>query len=369
MPTAGKTAPKLVNDFLKYDPASRSLGNYLTDSPKPAGEGVQIQPAPSDCQHVYSIKSVQSVLPPVDSRPQAGTQYKVAVTCRKCRIHADVHIVYPPSATTTTPCPSAENPLHHFQFQQDRMFSSREHIRYGWLCTVKGCHAEATISYRRARISDDVLEIFSAERLQRRHEEILQEMPQRDVKTATPMSAMHNLQRYLKDALDPAAEKRRLMANNKLFMATFGIYGRDSVDLLDRLGFVFQRAEDEDDQDRWILPDPPQLHNRLQTDGQSHREVLEDVETEVVGHMCTMAAKSGDINPLAQRGWPSADREVERVLGAQNCLFHQLLEVVSGLTDPVCRSNIQPTEAGSNANRCASVCILKCKNHLLVAKC
>lgn len=69
----------------------------------------------------------------------------------------------------------------------------------------------------------------------------------------------------------------------------------------------------------WSLPDPPEIEDRLQADGSSQREVLEDVEAELLAWMYQIAAESGLINPGAAEGWPSANRDIERTLAAQGC--------------------------------------------------
>lgn len=323
MTTAGKTAPKLVNDFLRFDPQKTGSGNYLSSHPPAAGEAKTLAPGVGSCTHEYSVKAAQSVLPPVDARPQTGTQYKIAVLCRRCMIHADVHISYP---RATTPCPSADNPLHHFQYQKDREQLSPQLIRYGWRCSIKSCLAEVTISFRRPRINDEERELLAApERLQQRYNEVLQDEPGRNVKLATPTTAMHTLHRYLRDALDPTVEKRRLMATNKLFMTTFGTHGRDCNVFLDKMGFVFIPSQQEGEEARWALPNPPPIHDRLRADGTSHREILEDIEAEAIAYVWRLSFASGEMNPVAARGWPAADREVERVLGAQDCLLHDIL--------------------------------------------
>jgi ubiquitin carboxyl-terminal hydrolase 25/28 len=321
MCSAGKTAPKLVSDFLRFDPLYVDTPNLLTDPPRPADAGRAPAPGARSCKHEYSIKAAQSVLPPVDSRPQVGTRYKIAVVCRRCRIHADVNISYP---RATTPCPSADNPIHHLQARVDPKETTQQSITYRWMCSVEVCRAEVKISFRLPRLAPELRDLFTAERLQKRYDEVVQADPDRNPKLVTPISAMHTLQRYLKDALDPAVEKRRLMANNKVFITTFGKLGRDCSALLTRMGFVFHPA-DGDNEAQWSLPNPPQIINRLDADSTSHREMLEDIEMEAIALMSKLSQESGEMNPLAARGWQVADREIERVLSAQNCLLHSVL--------------------------------------------
>ena len=47
--------------------------------------------------------------------------------------------------------------------------------------------------------------------------------------------------------------------------------------------------------------------------------MLEDVEMELLALMAKTSSESATPNPAAAEGWPSAEREVERVLAAQGC--------------------------------------------------
>ena len=89
---------------------------------------------------------------------------------------------------------------------------------------------------------------------------------------------------------------------------------------------MLTRAQD----DAWTLPNPPQLNDRLQADGSSHRELLEDVEVELLAWMYKISTETGAVNPGAVEGWPSADRDVERTLAAQGCMYHILFASAFG---------------------------------------
>jgi len=71
----------------------------------------------------------------------------------------------------------------------------------------------------------------------------------------------------------------------------------------------------------WTLPNPPRVEDCFQADGDSERELLEDVEMELLAWSAKIAAETGAINPAAAEGWPSANRDLERVLAAQGCMF------------------------------------------------
>ena len=68
----------------------------------------------------------------------------------------------------------------------------------------------------------------------------------------------------------------------------------------------------------WNLPNPKPIPDRWLADGSSERELLEDVEIELLGWMKRIAAETGAVVPTSDQ-WPSADRDIERTLAAQGC--------------------------------------------------
>ncbi|KAK5125256.1 hypothetical protein LTR85_000932 [Meristemomyces frigidus] len=307
----GKTAPKILKDFLLFDPLKTApKRNLLFDHPPPVGEGQQLAPQIGSCKHEYTTKTSQSVPPPLDLRPDVTTQYKIATLCKKCRVHADVRIDY---ARSNNPCPNSEYPLHHFQrLEQKPDDTTRDRIRYAWRCSAQQCQASLEISFRLGRLTTAERDLLTnTEQLKRRYEAVVQENPDREgIRQATPMEALVRLRKYVKDSLNSLHGKRSFPANNKRFMEAFGVYGQDCKPLLERLGFKYAEHE-------WTLPSPPPLDDRFDADGSSQRELLEDVEVELLSWMFKTSSETGAVNPAATDGWPSADRDVERTLAAQ----------------------------------------------------
>lgn len=233
----GKTAPKLLADFLLFDPAKNGVGNILAHHPPPVGDGASPQPHRDACRHDYTAKINQCVLPPLDARPDTSSQYKLAVICKKCRLHADIRINYQPA---TSPCPNADNPLHHFQRDGPEDISS-SHIRYGWQCSSPTCQALLRITFRLPKVSSaDRMLLTDTSKLKSRYDAVVQDDPEREgIKLASPADALTRLRRYIKDALKPDHDKRVFPGNNKRFMEAFGLYGQDCLQLLQKLGFEY----------------------------------------------------------------------------------------------------------------------------------
>lgn len=240
----GKTSPKLQNDFLLFDPIHCSpSSNYLADFTPPVGEGRQLAPDIGSCKHEYTTKRSQSVLPPLDLRPDGGDEYKLAMVCKKCRIHADVHIAFP---SATNPCPNSDYELHHFRRVPSDDARAAERIVYGWECSAPECRARLRISFRLPRLQPAERDLLTnTELLKQRYEAVMKDDPTREgVRQATPMDALNRLRRYVKDSLAAEHSKRAFSANNKRFMEAYGISGRDCYMLLRKLGFTYVVSPD-----------------------------------------------------------------------------------------------------------------------------
>ncbi|WPG98034.1 Hypothetical protein R9X50_00081800 [Acrodontium crateriforme] len=309
----GKTAPQIYQDFLLFDPI-RGRPNLLIDYPTRVGEKPPLAASLGSCKHDYTTKVAQSILPPLDLRPDGSTHHKLAVICKKCRIHADIDINY---AACINPCPNSDYPLHHFQRLPHDDLITAERIRYAWQCSAPQCKATLLISYRLSKITNEEKKLLTdPDNLKARYQEVLERDPTREgVREATPMEALSRLRKYIKDSLNPAHDKRSFPANNKRFMEAYGYMGQDCAGILKRLGFAYSESS-------WSLPNPAPLENRLQADGSSLRELLEDVSYELASWMYATASETGLSNPAGAEGWHSAERDVERTLAAQGYLRH-----------------------------------------------
>ncbi|KAF1818761.1 cysteine proteinase [Dissoconium aciculare CBS 342.82] len=309
----GKTAPRLFHDFLTFDPLKVNGRNLLRTFPPHVGEGQDLPPNPQigACGHNYTLKYSQSILPPRDYRPDSQTVFKAALICKRCRLHADLRISY---RASTNPCPNADHPVHHFQALPGLDTSTHNRIQYGWQCSASGCRAQVLTIFRLPRLSDGERNLIATpEFLKRRYEEALAAGPERDIKEATPMQALHRVRTYLRDALNPEHTQRTIAEDQKKFIEVFGMHGQESVGLLKKLGFTYSDHS-------WELPDPPELDedDRLVANGDSAREALEDVHAELLAWMHKLNAETGVVNLAAAEGWAVADLEVKRVLAAHD---------------------------------------------------
>ena len=216
--------------------------------------------------------------------------------------------------------------------------TTNDRIRYAWQCSVEECRATLLILFRRPRLTDrdDIALLTNPELLKRRYDALVEDDPNREgIRLATPMDSLQRLRKYIKDSLSPDHNKRQFPANNKRFQEAFGLNGQDCSKLLERFGFKYavSSMQEERDEDwdlcgrqgtNWILPNPEQIPDRLQTDGNSHREVLEDVDVELLCWMYKLASEQGLVNPAAGETLSSANRDVERTLAAQGCMFQSI---------------------------------------------
>ncbi|KAK3644608.1 ubiquitin-specific protease ubp2 [Elasticomyces elasticus] len=310
----GKLAPKLCDDFLNFDPnKTLPTARLLVDHSPPVGEGQYLSYKIGSCRHEYTTKHTQSILPPLDSRPDATTTYKLSVVCKKCRLHAVVVTDY---ARSTDPCPNSGNPQHHFRNLPDEGGSSATQIAYAWQCSASQCQAQLQITYRTPRLTDGDRDLLTnTERLKRRFDAVVEHNPSRDgLRQATPMEALSRLRKYIHDSLNPTHNRRAFPADNKRFMETFGVHGKECLPLLQRLGFKYDEA---DTGFEWSLPNPEVINNRLTVDVNDERELLEDVEFELAALMFRIAIDTGAMNPSASEGWSDAKHDLERTLAAQ----------------------------------------------------
>ncbi|KAH7378780.1 hypothetical protein BKA66DRAFT_442804 [Pyrenochaeta sp. MPI-SDFR-AT-0127] len=288
----GKTAPRLLQDLLTYDPRyeERAGRNLLTSAPpryhpdQPTAAAVPFR----NCRHTLFNKSEQSQLPAVGEDLDHTTVYKVASYCSQCRWHVDITVDFRNSEPSTAPCNKAyhEYPLHHFLFEgedgsngSNGLGAQRKPRTYRFRCSAPACPTRVAISIKPPQLSEqDVETLTNQAQLRRRWESAKQLAGDRaDTVMARRVDAPDFLNTYLQDSLKPVKGKARIPLLNRKFLKTFG---RDCDSILTRLGFT-SAVEEEDDggmAEVWYLPKPDEPKDPLES---TLRNVIEDTRYEL----------------------------------------------------------------------------------------
>lgn len=312
---AGKTAPKFLNDLLRFDPSSVRPGrNILLEHP-PQYEGDSKGPSlvldSGSCKHEYLGLPNHCNPPQLDERPQPHTKWMVAAMCKKCRIHLRLRVEYPPEAEPFSPCPTKDSPLHHLRLVD----TNPNGVRYLFACSNTACLAFVAVEYAPPVLTQDDLHLLTdGQALDRRHRAVLDNDPDREgVRKASPSDVFFRLKRYVGDSLDEKNARRSFPAWNKRFMEAFGT---DCDVLLQRLGFTKEGEGIEGDA-KWKLPSPEPACNDLADTPM--RNMLEWLVMELQILIDKYCASHATPNPSPRVSYQDAKPDLERTLSAQGC--------------------------------------------------
>ncbi|KAF2657809.1 cysteine proteinase [Lophiostoma macrostomum CBS 122681] len=290
-PAAGKTAPRLIQDLLTYDPRyeERAGRNLLTSPPPhhdPDARPVAAVPI-RNCRHDLKIKPEQSASAPKDG-PEPNASYKVATYCQKCRWHIDIIVDYRDNNNKNMPCGKATQDyvLHHFVFVHEviqtlhLMGHPSPERTYNFQCSAPRCPVELRIRMHPPRFSEHELELLTNKAILRKRLDTAKQLvgDRADGHMARSVDALDYLGTYLNDSLNPQKGKSRIPVLNRKFVRTFG---KDCDNILKNLGFSFE-IEDEDGEpvEVWHLPKPPPAHGPLDSDDE--RTLIEDGQHEII---------------------------------------------------------------------------------------
>ncbi|KAF2466740.1 cysteine proteinase [Lindgomyces ingoldianus] len=322
----GKTAPRLLQDLLTYDPRheERAGRNLLTTSPPPFDpDDDPVVAVPfRNCRHIFMAKNEQSVLPKAGEDPCHETVYRIASFCQQCRWHLDLMVDFRDNGSKTSPCrsSSADFPIHHFIYEQEdtsqRDPFGRQNVprSYRFHCSAPTCPVEVRIRLLPPRFSDQHITLLTNRmHLRKRWEAARQISGDRaDAHMARSVDALDFLSTYLQDSLSPQKGKARIPLLNRKFLKTFG---RDCDDILKGLGFT-NAVEIEDDGSHaevWYLPRPPPARHPLDTD--TARTLIEDARYELI----TLILKYPESERLGARNAVSTPQpsinDIQRALG------------------------------------------------------
>lgn len=289
----GKTAPRLIQDLLDYDPRFPASWNVLAEVSPIFREGQTLHVKdPRACRHALCAKENQS-RPPVssDARPNENTVYVVAAYCSRCRYHFEISVDHHPRRAGQVPCHLSDgtNPLHHFRLVDSidgKQYKEKNGInKYDLLteahtfrCTGSACPVTLEIKVSPPRLAKGVMvSILDANTVFNRGKREMEKEPERYVgqKPVTPAAAIGYLRQYLTDAKTTTATPgaaggvKRIARRNKKFMLAFA----DECDALyEYLDFKLVEEPGVDE-------------------GVSHVTVLEKTSTM---HLLTSAFQGGD---------------------------------------------------------------------------
>jgi ubiquitin carboxyl-terminal hydrolase 25/28 len=259
------------------------------------------------CKHEYYTHVERCNLPRLDESAQQDTCWRVAASCRKCRLYLVLSIDYPETGCRQ-PCPSREHPLHHLRNTP----TEPSKVGYHFECSNLACQAHVRVSYERPVLSkEDILVLTDTEALKRRYEHVLEVSPDREgVRRATPLDVFTRFKRYVSDSLNENNVRRSFPARNKRFMEAFG---NDCDLLLYRMGF--RKAEDENGDDQWTIPSPKSVDHP-----DSLRPMLERLIIELQYLMDDYCASHAAPNP-SRPAYRDAKVDIARTLSAQDCMM------------------------------------------------
>ncbi|KAI9743337.1 MAG: ubiquitin-specific protease ubp2 [Claussenomyces sp. TS43310] len=290
----GKTAPRLLQDLLDYDPRRvRKLGTNLLIDPPPQYKPPKLAPLrflPEDCQHRLFRKDDQSRVPSVNEKPSNDSYYIAASYCSKCYHHFDVIVDYRQRPDRQRPCDlNHEYPLHHLQHCQSSRRSENE-IRdasdkydpwieeHNWLCSAPDCPVVVVVRISSPRIKRRHLKLLTdPELIFRRGTKTIQADPARYEGTGplTSIDVLSVLRQYLADALKGQA--KRVAVRNKKFLLAFS---DDCDEIFEFLEFKPMFEDQNDVTDKfWTLPTMEPFTSDIKP--KTTRQLVDDVVLEL----------------------------------------------------------------------------------------
>lgn len=246
----GKTAPRLLQDILDYDPAHLpgTRRNLLSEVPPVYPEHYS---GPLDfisqraCRHYYVTKINQSAL---DQRSTDGAS-KVSAVCAKCRYHVQVIVAHTNGSNQQDQ--TFPGHVHHFVYRSGGQIGDGEEVTtkgqiaetFSYQCSFLTCSVEASVRVVSPILGPEMLQVLTdPERLRERVDEAVVSHPSRlkDVARPQVINVLENLRTYVSNALHGSSMSRSISAVNKKFMICFGVEGEPCRDLLEFLEFTFK---------------------------------------------------------------------------------------------------------------------------------
>ncbi|KKK14907.1 hypothetical protein P175DRAFT_0495586 [Aspergillus ochraceoroseus IBT 24754] len=252
--SSGKTAPRLVQDLLDYDPAHPpSTGrNLLADVPPVYPEHYNGPPlefiSPSACHHSYVRKPNQTSLPLQEDRGSHGAPTKVSTVCSKCRYHLQFAVNSTPGIGQLSQ--GISDHIHHLVCSSGKQIGSgspevtpkgQTVETFQYECSYLTCPVKVTVRIASPVLSPEwVRQLTDPSVLEARADEAIAAHPERleGMARPQPINVLLNLRTYITNALHDSQQSKPISAINKRFMTCFGVDGKPCKDLLQFLGFA-----------------------------------------------------------------------------------------------------------------------------------
>lgn len=341
MVATGRCSPALLEDLTLHSPAFvrriqpgcdilRDTPINFTQGPGPLGAFLH----PNTCRHEFLLKPRQSLLPVVDERPNAETNWSLAAICGRCRIHLHLKLDYSHD-WQQGPCPNADYPLHHFiraawregaetrLWEQTMLGSAADIVVYQ--CSAPSCSAILTARYTPQQLGDDMIRTLTdQELLKQRTDAAFSANPgnTQGLRAPSVIDVLSDLSIYLSDSSNTSQQKKRQIGmTNRRFIVRFGPGGDACKDLLEFLRFRRDEANG-----CWHVPDPVPDAVPVQS---PVGMFLDDVQHELLALMMSRPAEEKaawkQVNTGGLLVTPAA-KEMQRLLSAQDydtVLFHR----------------------------------------------
>lgn len=241
----GKTAPRLFQDLLLYDPQKPppTKFNILTGFPIHDAEQADPLPPPplvgkGSCRHQWSLKRNQCSLSGERDRDNKRRVFLIATYCAVCRAHLDVRLDLGEGIDSPNPCPNEEQPLHHFIYRpetaQPRATTESLKIRrHGFLwtdthqfgCSSWECQAVLTIRFKPPRLTNDWVDLLTDRFIIKdRAERAIAADPERFEGFAIPppLDVLQHSKHYITNPLFNPEKSKKIQGHNKRFLLSMG---------------------------------------------------------------------------------------------------------------------------------------------------
>lgn len=298
-----RTAPRLLQDLLTFDPC-----------PKNSGIDLEVP-----CSHIYTVLDGRSNFPEPNRREAQWVEWKTVAICRECRSHITLVVTYQQSNGQR--CPNKDYPLHHFK-TVGRTETEDNTYESCFVCTSPVCKVEVVARLRAPTLQlGDVTFLTDQSALRARAQATQERYPEMQDRNA--VQTLITFRSYVSHAIENR-DDRQIPAANKFFMFTLG---HDAHELLTRLGFSLASPNKENEY-FWNVPKPAQHPN------QTLEIRLQDVEDELTVLMQGRPESEKEVAIEMMRGRPDSEKQVvmenlhpppgsihamEWVLGTWNC--------------------------------------------------